>query len=214
MPALRLSDLSTTPAPHKFYVVEHLDPSISAWSLLEYLCISTECTLAGATAVLTSVSAPPAALSTSSMQLEARSIEQLCARAAPRVCLLDPAAERDLAPADAALFDVFLFGGILGDDPPRDRTAELRAKGFVGRRLGAVQMTTDTAVRVVRLVVDGQVPLEQIPFVDHPELKFNDHESAVMPFRYVKGEDGKPVMPEGMMELIEKDSDQSFDDFL
>lgn len=56
-----------------------------------------------------------------------------------------------------------------------------------------------------------------------------------MPFRYVKGEDGQPVMPEvpfpsevprdefsadlgggdvkGMLELIGKDADKSFDDF-
>jgi carboxypeptidase D len=34
-----------------------------------------------------------------------------------------------------------------------DRTSELRKKGFEGRRLGPVQMTTDTAVRVTRMVV-------------------------------------------------------------
>lgn len=31
--------------------------------------------------------------------------------------------------------------------------------------------------------------------MDHPELKINEHESTEMPFRYVKGEDGQPVMP-------------------
>ena len=34
-----------------------------------------------------------------------------------------------------------------------DRTSELRKKGFNGRRLGPIQMTTDTAVRVTRTVV-------------------------------------------------------------
>ena len=63
---------------------------------------------------------------------------------------------------------------VSGDDPPRgmnllffscslavsnieelwtDRTSELRKKGYVGRRLGSKQMTTDTAVRVTRIVV-------------------------------------------------------------
>ncbi len=43
----------------------------------------------------------------------------------------------------------------LGDDPPRDRTAELRALGFPTRHLGSVQMTTDTALGVTkRIVVD------------------------------------------------------------
>lgn len=37
-----------------------------------------------------------------------------------------------------------------------DRTSELRRKGFEGRRLGPVQMTTDTAVRVTRMVVQDK----------------------------------------------------------
>lgn len=34
-----------------------------------------------------------------------------------------------------------------------DRTSELRKMGFSGRRLGPIQMTTDTAVRVTRTVI-------------------------------------------------------------
>lgn len=37
---------------------------------------------------------------------------------------------------------------VTGDDPPRDRTKELRVLGFPSRRLGPVQMTTDTALGV------------------------------------------------------------------
>ena len=77
-----------------------------------------------------------------------------------------------------------------------DRTSELRKKGFEGRRLGPVQMTTDTAVRVTRMVVQDKIKLDKIPYIDHPELKVDAHESTEMPFRYVKGEDGGPVMPE------------------
>jgi ribosome biogenesis SPOUT family RNA methylase Rps3 len=71
-----------------------------------------------------------------------------------RVCLLDPRATKVLSPEDADLFDVFLYGGILGDDPPRDRTGELRKLGFEGRHLGEKQMTTDTAVKVTKMVVE------------------------------------------------------------
>jgi ribosome biogenesis SPOUT family RNA methylase Rps3 len=89
-----------------------------------------------------------------------------------RICLLDPKAEEPLAPADRDAFDVFLFGGILGDDPPRDRTAELRKLGFPSRHLGrcvregcipilaqghrSVQMTTDTAVTCTQRVIATQ----------------------------------------------------------
>lgn len=61
-----------------------------------------------------------------------------------------------LAPEDGDKFDYFLYGGILGDDPPRDRTAELRKLGFEGRHLDTVQMTTDTAVGVTKKVVEDK----------------------------------------------------------
>lgn len=76
-------------------------------------------------------------------------------------------------------------------------------------------MTTDTAVRVTRMVVydrgrqttpdpmsinisetlTSSVPLEEIPYIDHPEIVINEHERTEMPFRYVKDSDGKPIMP-------------------
>jgi ribosome biogenesis SPOUT family RNA methylase Rps3 len=57
-------------------------------------------------------------------------------------------------------------------------------------------MTTDTAVRVTRLVIQDQMPLESISYVDSPDLKINKHETTQMPFRYVRDERGQPVMPE------------------
>lgn len=39
------------------------------------------------------------------------------------------------------------------------------------------------------------MPVDKVPYIDHPELKINKHESTEMPFRYVKGEDGRPIMP-------------------
>lgn len=42
----------------------------------------------------------------------------------------------------------------VGTKSSTDRTSELRKKGFSGRRLGPIQMTTDTAVRVTRMVVE------------------------------------------------------------
>lgn len=73
-----------------------------------------------------------------------------------RVCLLDPRATQVISPSDGETFDFFLYGGILGDDPPRDRTGELRKLGFEGRHLGPVQMTTDTAVGVTKRVVEDK----------------------------------------------------------
>ncbi|KAH9900192.1 SAM-dependent RNA methyltransferase [Xylariomycetidae sp. FL2044] len=213
---------------HKTYTVEHLDPELGPWSELEYLAIAKETHRAGGTFCLSSLApgfrVPDALAAVPGFRAENRGIEEMVVGAGEgqgdadgeskkkRVCLLDPQGKEDLSPDDRERFDVFLFGGILGDDPPRDRTSELRKKGFEGRRLGPVQMTTDTAVRVTRMVIDEQFTLNKIPYLDFPELKFNDHESTQMPFRYVKGEDGNPVMPEGMVDLIKKDTDKSIDD--
>ncbi len=75
-----------------------------------------------------------------------------------------------------------------------------------------MQMTTDTAVRVTRLVIEQKgfrdklklfirrlscsVPLNDISYLDEPELRIDEHESTVMPFRYVKDAEGKPIMPQ------------------
>ncbi len=130
-----------------------------------------------------------------------------------RVCLLDPRAEAVIAPGDADKFDVFLYGGILGDDPPRDRTGELRRLGFEGRHLGPVQMTTDTALGVTKKVVEDQIPLDEIPFTDFPTITFNKYESIEMPFRYVKTEAGEPILPPGMKEHLKADLNRTIDDF-
>ncbi|RMZ75907.1 hypothetical protein DV738_g5257, partial [Chaetothyriales sp. CBS 135597] len=197
------------------FVVEHLDPELGPWSALEYKAIAEESKQAGCDFILSSV--PDSLLQSSELQAlganaKAESIEVYFADRKERICLLDPQGEQELSPSDATHFDVFLFGGILGDDPPRDRTGELRRKGFQGRRLGPKQMTTDTAVRVTRLVVVDKIPLDQIPYVDFPELKLGEHESTQMPFRYVTSKDGKPIMPAGMIELIKADADKSLDD--
>ncbi|KAL1887356.1 hypothetical protein Sste5346_010266 [Sporothrix stenoceras] len=201
----------------KTYIVEHLDEELGQWSELEYITIARETGNFCLSSIPDSLKAtlPQKLKDTPGFVAETRSVEEVYGQdpaLKARVCLLDPAATQELTPEDGEVFDVFLFGGILGDDPPRDRTSELRKKGFTGRRLGPKQMTTDTAVRVTRIVAEQKIALDDIPYLDFPELKFNEHESTQMPFRYVKGDDGKPIMPEGMVDLIRKDSDKAIDD--
>jgi len=200
----------------KTYIVEHLDDELGPWSELEYVIIAKESHQAGAKFCLSSIPPslvlPDALKAVPGFTADGRSVETLYAKDKSRVCLLDPSATKELSPEDGEVFNVFLFGGILGDDPPRDRTSELRKKGFQGRRLGPKQMTTDTAVRVTRMVVQEKIPLEKIPYVDYPELRINKNESTEMPFRYVKGENGESIMPEGMIDLIKKDSEKGFGD--
>ena len=39
------------------------------------------------------------------------------------------------------------------------------------------------------------VELDEIPYIDFPELKIDEHESTEMPFRYVRDDEGNPIMP-------------------
>ena len=50
--------------------------------------------------------------------------------------------------------------------------------------------------RTYRVSDLASVPLDQIPYVDHPEIKIDEHESTQMPFRYVADAEGQPILPE------------------
>ena len=130
-----------------------------------------------------------------------------------RTCLLDPRAEQELTPADAGRWDTFVFGGILGDDPPKYRTGELHPLGAASRHLGPAQMTTDTAVLVTHAVVAHGRPLGSLPYVDRPDVVLGPHESVNLPFRYLAvagpGPSDAPVpeLPRGMLDHLRDSMD-------
>jgi len=102
----------------KTFVVEHLDPELEDWSSLEYSAIASECYATGAqfllSSVPTSLKLPSNLQHAKGLNIETRGIEEIYADRKDRVCLLDPAATKDLSPDDGDDFDIFLFGGILG----------------------------------------------------------------------------------------------------
>ena len=69
------------------------------------------------------------------------------------ICLLDMRGKEVLGHGDAGHLKVFLFGGILGDHPPRDRTKLLRHQTETLRHLGTLQLSTDTAVLTAKLIL-------------------------------------------------------------
>lgn len=114
--------MTSNPA-QKVYIVEHLDPELEQWSSLEYKTIAAESQDAGALFYLSSVPSnlqvPEGFRDSRGLTIEQKGVEELFAHKKERVCLLDPSAKTELCPEDGDKFDVFLFGGILGDDPPR-----------------------------------------------------------------------------------------------
>ena len=86
---------------------------------------------------------------------------------------------------------MFVFGGILGDHPPRDRTKLLRNDIETLRHLGQPQLSTDTAVLVSKLILVDGMELEGIPFVLEPEIRGVNREKKktviqMEGFRYVE----------------------------
>jgi ribosome biogenesis SPOUT family RNA methylase Rps3 len=105
----------------KTYIVEHLDDELGPWSELEYVTIAKESHQAGAKFCLSSVPAtlvlPVALKQVPGFTADEQSVETRYAEDKARVCLLDPSATKELSPEDGGRFDVFLFGGILGELP-------------------------------------------------------------------------------------------------
>lgn len=102
----------------KTYIVEHLDDELGPWSELEYITIARESHQAGSKFCLSSVppslDLPEALRAVPGFTADGQSVETLYAEDKSRVCLLDPSASKELSPEDGGIFDVFLFGGILG----------------------------------------------------------------------------------------------------
>ena len=113
-----LSTRFTQMASRKTFIVEHLDPELEEWSSLEYRSIAKESDASNADFFLTSVpkelKLPSKLQGATGLQIEHRGVEEIYADRKDRVCLLDPAAKKELSPEDGETFDVFLFGGILG----------------------------------------------------------------------------------------------------
>ncbi|CAO3688085.1 unnamed protein product [Rhizopus stolonifer] len=140
------------------YIIEHMEDAMHEWCSLEYkhmlskigpdhlyFTSLTDCCL--------NEGMPEELKSAKCLQIDVLNLPGVNK---DEICLLDPAAPSELKPEDGEKFKYFLFGGILGDHPPRDRTGELRKLGFEGRRLGPLQMTTDTAVNVTRIIVEDK----------------------------------------------------------
>ena len=136
------------PTAKKIYMVEHLEPELGPWSSLEYQAIAKECLESNASLCLSSISSlselPLELRTTSGVMIDRRGVEDIYADNKSRVCLLDPAARDDLCPEDGETFTIFLFGGILGDDPPRGRTCPSTQDS---RRLKGIQIEPQNCER-------------------------------------------------------------------
>lgn len=182
------------------YIVEHLDPELYEWCMVEYTHISE--IVGKENLMFTNIRKAEERKKLEVLgSVEQKSVKELNLK---KVCILDPAASKTLESKDKQTFDYLVFGGILGDWPPQQRTKkELSEKMDAERRnLGAEQMSTNTAVYVAKKIMDG-MKFSEFEFIEELVIPIEEGEEISLPFRFVV-EQGKPVLAKGYIEFVKK----------
>lgn len=185
------------------FVIEHLEPEVFEWCLIEYKSISG---IVGAENLwFTNIKHLK-----DQKKLEAygkvfdKSVRDL-GLDLNKVCVLDPDASLTLKSTDKGKFEYYIFGGILGDYPPKQRTkVELTPflKGSGVRNIGKDQFSTDNAVYVVHEILSGK-ELEDLDFNDEIEIDIKDGESVILPYKYPLV-NGKPRISGELVNYLKK----------
>ena len=177
------------------YIIEHLEPEIDDWIAIEYANIVRK--VGPERLIITNIAETVLQqLAIHGCDLQAVGVrtypqsllhyagnteqQQFVIPPENEIALLEMRTQYQLSPADGQVLKYVILGGILGDNPPRDRAGHLReSKRFTLRHLGSKQMSVDTAAIVCSLIVDHKHELDQLPYVDNPEIKTGDSDSAL-----------------------------------
>ena len=180
------------------FIIEHLEQKVYQWCVIEYNNISS---IVGKKNLwITNVKDSSKLISCGKIFKESVSKMHL-----KKVCVLDPGATQELSSDDRTKFGYFVFGGILGDNPPRARTKnELKIRNAERRNLGKQQMATDNAVFVAKEILNGK-KLSELKFQDGVEIATGKSESVQLPYKYVIIK-GKPLICDSLVEMLKKQS--------
>jgi ribosome biogenesis SPOUT family RNA methylase Rps3 len=182
------------------FVIEHLEPSLGKWLLIEYKHASE---IVGANRIIfTNIKKRAHAAKLSRFgTVKSESFDVIFPL--HELVILDPRADEPLKSQDLTDKKAFVIGGILGDHPPRGRTYQLitsRSPGAVARNLGKLQFPIDGAVYVAKLVSEG-LPLEKVPIKRGLTIRVSREHSIYLPYAYPL-RDGKPVISKELIEHL------------
>ncbi|MEM0217833.1 MAG: SAM-dependent methyltransferase [Candidatus Nezhaarchaeales archaeon] len=173
----------------QLFVVEHLEPRLSKWVLIEYEHASL--IVGKDNLAFTNVKKGFKTLEKLGKVYRESATELFDNE---RVIVLDPKADKLLEPSDFDNVESVVVGGILGDHPPRGRTFALitsKMRRARARSLGNRQFSIDGAIYMALKVAQG-VKLSDIPVADSLTLKCGNLE-IYLPFSYPLV-NGKPVI--------------------
>ncbi len=178
------------------FVIEHLDGKLWKWCLIEYKHISK---IVGKRNLLfTNIKNKELS---KYGKVTKKSVSELDLKNA---CVLDPDAKKTLTPKEAKKFKYFIFGGILGDYPPKKRTKkELTKKlNFAARNIGKKQFSTDNAAAVAKEITKGK-KLQDLNFKDKIEIQLGKYDSVILPYRYLLV-NNKPLISKELIEYLKR----------
>jgi len=173
------------------YIIEHLGPELFEWCLIEYEHISE---LVGKEN-LWFTNLKTEENKKKLVKFGKTFLESIKDMNLQNACVLDPESDKILEPSDC--FSYYIFGGILGDYPPKKRTKKELTKflpDFEARNIGKKQMSTDNAVYTVFQIAEKKRNFDNLKFKDKVSVKINDIESVELPYRYNLDEKGKIFM--------------------
>ncbi len=181
------------------FIIEHLEPRVYRWCVLEYAHISQR--VGKENLIFTNIKAKDKVKLSKLGKVYTKPVKELRLK---RACILDPYSKKQLLLEDARRFGYFIFGGILANNPAAGRTKKLTEQlpKAATRNLGKRQLSTDTAVIVTKLIVMG-TPLEKIQFKDEVEIETGENESVVLPYPYAV-KDGKIAISQELVKYLRK----------
>lgn len=182
------------------FIIEHLEPQLWPWCVIEYKNMSK--TVGKDNIWFTNIQKEdiPKLKKYGSVFTESVKSMKL-----DKICILDPEAPKTLSPEDQEL-QYFVFGGILGDNPPRKRTGPELTQFLPNaekRDIGKEQFSTDNAVFAVDQIINKGKRFEDLKFQEGIEIQKNKVESFILPYRYniVKG---KPFISKELVSFLKK----------
>lgn len=184
------------------FIIEHLEPKLFPWCMIEYKHISK---IVGKRNLwFTNVKQKSKAVNELKKygKVFSQSVREMNLSDA---CVLDAESRECLEPKDSKNFKYFVFGGILGDYPPRKRTKkELTqfVKGAESRHIGKKQFSTDNAVYVTWKIANGE-SMEMMKFKNKFELPINKVETMILPYLYPLVH-GKPHISEELVKFLKR----------
>lgn len=189
---------------HKpIYIIEHLEPKLWFWALEEYNNISK---IVGKRNLwFTNIKSKSDRDKLKRYgKVFCDSVISLGLKILKKACILDQEAKKQLSPKQSKRFKYFIFGGILGAYPRRKRTkkeltTKLKIPAF---NIGKRQMSTDNAIYTVKKICEG-ISLKKMRFKDRLEIRINEIESIVLPYRY-NLVNGKPLISNKILRYLRK----------